>query len=158
DRTKPGAQGPGPTAGLRRRQHQDPAQEPIAFLTDVAGPHPPGAGPDPRRQADIAGDVLGGGEALDVPELEDQDDGDEGTNAGDGPQALHAGIEPPARDEFGIEASDLGIEERQQRPAVFADAAGALRQWQLPQLALTSLGEPALARGWLQIAPGEHGL
>ena len=35
-RVEPGPQGPGPTDGLRRSQDQDPAQQAIAFLSDVA--------------------------------------------------------------------------------------------------------------------------
>src|SRR2546425_13203780 len=40
-RMKPGPQGPGPPDGLGRGEDQDPPQQPIAFLRDVAGANPP---------------------------------------------------------------------------------------------------------------------
>src|SRR4030095_4136068 len=48
-RVEPGPQGPGPTDGRRRRQDQDPAQQAIAFLGDVAGADPPPPPTPPRR-------------------------------------------------------------------------------------------------------------
>src|SRR2546425_4586078 len=157
-RMKPGPQGPGPPDGLGRGEDQDPPQQPIAFLRDVAGANPPGTATDARGQADVAGDPFGAGEARDVPELKDEHNRDEGADAGDGRQAPHARIRAPARDEVGIEASDLRIECGQQRPTILADPARGLRQRQLPQLALATLGQPALARSRRQVAASEHGV
>src|SRR6266446_3786854 len=157
-RMKPGPQGPGPPDGLGRGEDQDPPQQPIAFLRDVTGANPTGTATDARGQADVAGDPFGAGEARDVPELEDEHNRDEGADAGDGRQAPHARIRAPARDEVGIEASDLRIECGQQRPTILADPARGLRQRQLPQLALATLGQPALARSRLQVAASEHGV
>src|SRR2546425_3766360 len=157
-RMKPGPQGPGPPDGLGRGEDQDPPQQPIAFLRDVAGANPTGTATDARGQADITGDPFGAREALDVPELEDEHNRNEGADAGDGRQAPHARIGAPARDEIGIEASDLCIEGGQQRPTILADSARGLPQGQPLQLALTALREPALARGRLQVAAREHRL
>src|SRR6266705_3285053 len=157
-RMKPGPQGPGPTDGLGRGEDQDPPQQPIAFLRDVAGANPTGTATDARGQADVAGDPFGAREARDVPELEDEHNRNEGADAGDGRQAPHARIGAPARDEIGIESSDLGIERGQQRPTILADSARGLPQGQPLQLALAALREPALARGRLQVAAREHRL
>src|SRR5439155_18770915 len=109
-------------------------------------------------QAHVTGDLLGVRETLDVAELEDEDDRDEGADAGDRGEALHARIAAPARDEFAVEPTDLRVERGQQGAAVLANPARGLGQEQVLQLALAALGEPALARGRLEIAPGEHGL
>src|SRR3989441_6287550 len=157
-RMKPGPQRTGPTDGLRRGEDQDPAEQAIAFLRDVAGAHPPSTAADARGQADVAGDSFGAGEARDVPELEDEHNRDERADAGDGRQTPHARIRAPARDEVGVESSDLRIEHGQQRPTILADPARGLRQRQLPQLALATLGQPALARSRRQVAASEHGV
>src|SRR2546422_3421907 len=157
-RMKPSPQGPGPTDGRGRGEDQDPPEQAIAFLRDVAGANPTGTAADARGQADVAGDPFGTREALEVPELEDEHNRDEGADAGDGRQAPHARIRAPARDEVGIEASDLRIERGQQRPIILADPARGFRQRQPLQLALAALGEPALARGRLQVTAREHRL
>src|SRR4029450_10991030 len=153
-RVEPGPQGPGPTDGRRRRQDQDPAQQAIAFLGDVAGADPPRTPTPPRRQADVAGDAGGARETLDVAELEHEDNRDEGANAGDRREALHTGILAPAGDELGIQAPDLGVQTRQPRRAILSDPARPRRQGQLLQLPLTALREPTLSRPRLQVAPG----
>ena len=43
-RMKPGPQRTGPTDGLRRGEDQDPPEQAIAFLGDVAGANPTGSG------------------------------------------------------------------------------------------------------------------
>src|SRR5437867_9238604 len=45
-RMKPGPQRAGPTAGLRRGEDQDPPEQSIAFLRNVAGAHPTGTAAD----------------------------------------------------------------------------------------------------------------
>jgi hypothetical protein len=97
-RVKPRPQRAGLPHRLRRGQHQDPAQEAIAFLGDVAGAHPPGTAAHPRRQADVAGDPLSAREPLDVAELEDEDDRDEGARCqGSSSSVARADRAPTAR-------------------------------------------------------------
>jgi hypothetical protein len=67
-RVVPRSQGPGPARGLGGGEDQGPAEEAVAFLTDVAGADPVGAGPDAGSQADVAGDLLSVGKAADVTE------------------------------------------------------------------------------------------
>src|SRR2546425_8829287 len=81
-RMKPSPQGPGPTDGRGRGEDQDPPEQAIAFLRDVAGANPTGTAADARGQADVAGDPFGAREALDVPELEDEHNRNEGADAG----------------------------------------------------------------------------
>lgn len=90
---KPGAERTGPAYGWRGGPHQAPAQQAIAFLGDVAGADPPRTPTHPRRQADVAGNAFGAREALDVAELEHEDNRDEGAGAmaalvAEGQQAL----------------------------------------------------------------------
>ena len=125
---------------LSRGQDQYPAHEPIAFFADVAGPHPAGAGAHARGQPDVAGQALGVREAVNVADLEHEDDGDEGPDAGNGQQPLHPRIAPPAHDHLGIQAADLRVEHGEQRSAVLADATGGVTQRELLQLALPALG------------------
>src|SRR5215468_3761935 len=155
---KPGAERTRSTDRLRGRQDQDPAQQAIAFFADVAGANAPGAGSHARRQPHVAGDLLGVREALDVAELEDEDDRDEGPDARDRHQALHARIGTPERDQLGVEPADLRIQRRQQARAILADPMGRLGQGQALQLALPALSEPTLTRRRMEVAPGQHGL
>jgi hypothetical protein len=86
---------PGPAGAARRGQHQDPAQQVIAFLTDVPTAHPVGTRAHARREPDVAGHVFGRREAVDVPELHDQRDRDKRPHPRNRQQTLHAGIVPP---------------------------------------------------------------
>src|SRR5215470_5464339 len=158
DGMEPCAQGAGAADGLRRGEHQDPAQEAVAFLTDVAGPQAIGAGAHAWGDADVAGHMLGAGEARDVAELEDEDEGDEGSHARDRGEALDAGIGAPAGDEFGVEAADLRVEQGQEGAVVVPNATRGGRQRQALQFALAPLRKPALPRRWPQVAPVEQGL
>src|SRR5262249_59464281 len=65
-RMKPGPQRPGPPDGLRRGEDQDPPQQAIAFLRDVAGANPTGTATDARSQAVVAGHPFAARRALDV--------------------------------------------------------------------------------------------
>src|SRR6059036_1588936 len=58
-RMEPGPQRAGSTHGLGGGEDQDPPEQAIAFLRDVAGANPPRTPPNPGRQADVAGDPLG---------------------------------------------------------------------------------------------------
>src|SRR5262249_21920212 len=156
-RVVPRPQGPGPARGLGGGENQDPAQQAVAFLTDVAGADPVGAGSDAGRQADVAGGLLRVGQAADVAELEEEPDGEEGADAGDRTQPLDSRIRPPLLSEFGVEMPDLAVQDAQQRMAVLADPARDCGQRQALELAVPARGEPALARGRLEIAAGEQG-
>src|SRR5262245_43294317 len=156
-RVEPRPQGPGPARGLGGGEHQGPAQQAVAFLTDVAGANPVGAGSDAGSQTDVAGDLLRVGKATDVTELEEEHDGDERADAGNRRQPLDSRIGPPLLSEFGVEMPDLAVEESQQGTAVLADPARDRGQRQALELAVPARGEPALARGRLEIAAGEQG-
>src|SRR5262245_65879747 len=123
-RAEPGAQRAGLARGLGGSQDERPADEPVAFLTDVPEADAVGTGAEGRGEADVAGQVLGAGEALDVPELEHEQDGDERADPGDGPQARDAGIGSPMLVEVDVEGPNLAVQERQQRQTVFANRAG----------------------------------
>jgi hypothetical protein len=97
ERADPRPQGARAAGGLGGGQDQHPPEETVAFAGNVPGPDVIGAGPDAGGQADVAGEMLGAGEADDVAQLEDEDDGDERTNAGDCGQTLDSGIGPPQR-------------------------------------------------------------
>jgi hypothetical protein len=92
----------------------------------------------------------------DVPQLEDQDDGDARADARNGRQALDPRIGTPALDELRLEASDLRIEQRQQAEAIIANRARTRGKGQGAQLALAALREPALDAGRLKIPAGQH--
>jgi len=66
-RAEPRPQRAGLARGLGRRQHEDPAHQAVAFLTDVPTAHPVGARAHARREPDVAGHVLGAREARDRP-------------------------------------------------------------------------------------------
>jgi hypothetical protein len=131
----------------------------VAFPTDVAGADPLGARSDTGSQADVVGDLLRVGKAADtdVTKLEDEHDGEEGADAGDRTQPAHARISPPLLSKFAVEATDLAVQDAQQRPGVLADAARDRGQRQALELPVPGRGEPALARGRLQIVAGEQG-
>src|SRR5262245_48988277 len=66
---EPRPQGPGPACGLGGGEDQSPAEQAVAFLTDVTGADPLGARSDAGSQADVVGDLLRVGKAADVTEL-----------------------------------------------------------------------------------------
>src|SRR5215470_4013710 len=156
DGMEPGAQGARAAGGLRRGEHEDPAEQAVAFLTDVAGPQAIGAGAHAWGDADVAGHMLGAGEARDVAEFEHEDDGDEGTNARDRGEALHAWIRAPAGDELEVEPADLRVEQRQEGAVVIPNATRGGRQRQALQFTLATLREPALPRRRPEVAPVEQ--
>jgi len=153
---EPGAQGARAAGGLRRGEHEDPAEQAVAFLTDVAGPQAIGAGAHAWGDADVAGHMLGAGEARDVAEFEHEDDGDEGTNARDRGEALHAWIRAPAGDELEVEPADLRVEQRQEGAVVIPNATRGGRQRQALQFTLATLREPALPRRRPEVAPSSN--
>jgi len=69
-RMEPGPQRAGPTHRLRGGEDQHPAEQAIAFLTDVSRADAAGASADAWGQADVTGDLLGAREAGDVAQLE----------------------------------------------------------------------------------------
>src|SRR3989454_7812460 len=141
---------------LGRGEHQHPAQEAIAFLTDMPAPDPVGTRAHPRGEPDVAGHVFGAREAVDIAQLHDQHDGDEGADAGERHEASHAGILAPALAQVVIQPPDLLIEQGQQSPAVLTDGDGNRRERQGVQLALAAHREPTLATRRLQIAARQH--
>ncbi len=124
DGPEPRAQRPWATSRLRRRQGQRPAQEPVPFLADVPKTDVLPRRPHARHEPDVAGHVLGAGEAMDVSQLEHQEDGHEGANARNRHQAAHHRMLPPVGAERLIEVTDLFVQHREQRPAMVADRAG----------------------------------
>src|SRR6266436_5546456 len=109
------------------------------------------------RKAHVAGEVLGAREALDLPQLEDQEDGREGADSWNRLEAPHSGIVPPALDELVIQAADLLIEDPKQREAVLPNRARNCTQGQPLELSSPPHGQPACARGGLQVAPAQQG-
>ena len=85
------------------------------------------AGADARREPDIAGQVLGTREALDVAEFQHQEDGQERADAGDRQEALHAGLRPPQPDELGCRGAGSG------RPARAAGPGSHRGWWSAPR-------------------------
>jgi hypothetical protein len=62
--------------------------------------------------------------AGDVAQFEDQHRGDEGADAGDRTQPVHARIVSPALGDLVIELANLRIQHRQERAVILAEAAG----------------------------------
>ncbi len=65
------------------------------------------AATDPWGEAGVTGNMLGCGKALDIAEFKDEDDGNEGTDAGNGCQALDRGIVCPTLCELIVDASTV---------------------------------------------------
>ena len=95
-------------------------------------------------------------EAVDVCQLEHHEDGEAGADPGNGHEASHPRIVPPAVDELFVEAPDLLVEQVAQRQAVFPDRGGDRREGQGVELSLPADGRPALPRGRLEVAPGQQ--
>src|SRR5216683_250696 len=89
-RMEPGPQRAGPTHRLRGGEDQHPAEQAIAFLTDMSRADAAGAGADAWRQADVTGDLLGAREAGDVAQSENGNVDDNGGEPGFGVQPWHA--------------------------------------------------------------------
>src|SRR5207245_11762446 len=157
-RMEAGPQRAGPTHRLRGGEYQHPAEQAIAFLTDVSRADAAGASADAWCQADVTGDLLGAREAGDVAQLEDQHDRDERADARDRRQPVHAWITAPARAQLAVEAADLGVEQGQQGAAVLADPTRSIGEGQALQFALPALGQPGLGGYRLEVAPREHGV
>src|SRR6266566_8663831 len=155
-RMEPGPQRAGPTHRLRGGEDQHPAEQAIAFLTDVSRADAAGASADAWGQADVTGDLLGAREAGDVAQLEDEHDRDERADARDRRQPLHAWITAPARAQLAVEAADLGVEQGQQGAAVLADPTRSIGEGQALQFALPALRQPGLGGYRLEVAPREH--
>jgi hypothetical protein len=155
--TEPRAQRAGPAHRLRGRDDQRPAQQPVAFLADVARPDPIGTGPHPRRQANVARHVLRAGKARDVRKLEHEQDRDERPEAGNGLQALHPRIAGPAPGELLVRTADLGVQESEQGHRVIADRPGRRVEAQLREFTLASDAQPARGAPRLEIPPCEQG-
>ena len=135
-RMEPGPQRAGPTHRLRGGEDQHPAEQAIAFLTDVSRADAAGASADAWCQADVTGDLLGAREAGDVAQLEDEHDRDERADARDRRQPVHAWITAPARAQLAVEAAGLGVEQGQQGAAVLADPTRSIGEGQALQFAL----------------------
>lgn len=66
---EPPSQRARPARCLGSGHDQGPAEEAIAFFADVPRPDPIRAGADTGRQSHVAGQMLGTGETVDVPQL-----------------------------------------------------------------------------------------
>ena len=94
---------------------------------------------------------------MDVCQLEHHEDGEEGSDPGNGREASHPRIVPPALDERLVEAPDLLVQQAAQRKAVLPDRGGDRREGQGVEFSLPADGRPALPRGRLEVAPGQEG-
>ncbi len=97
------------------------------------------------------------GEAVDVTQLQPQQDGREGANARKSRQASDSGIRPPAADQLLVPAPDLLVQQGQQRQGVFAKRARHRAEGGRLERPLPAGREPARAVGGLQIAARQEG-
>lgn len=129
-----------PPSRLDKRSPQAGAQGPGL-------PRRLGSGPDAGYRPDVAGHVLGAGEAVDLAQFEHHKDRHEWADAGDGHQPADPRIVPPPADHLNVETTDLLIQQAQQRPAVFPDRAGDWAQGERRQFPLALHAQPGPARG-----------
>ena len=93
---------------------------------------------------------------MDIAELKHEDDGNEGTDAGNGGKTLDPGIVFPALCKFIVHASDLLIEQPKQSETVLPNGLGNGSQREYSQFKLPGSTHPTLGRLGAKIPSSQH--